>query len=84
MSKASARRLSWVRWSGLKDRNVFYCSLDYNGDRNTAEMTKFIKYRMHQFIFKVSEKALKSTAASKWNVNFENFFSKVNTLRHTL
>ena len=56
--------------------------LDYDGGRDTAEMTKYIKLRMHQFIFKVSEKVSKSAAeksasAAKWNINFDTFFSKV-------
>lgn len=51
--------------------------IDYDDERKTPEMTKYIKNRMHQFIFKVSEKVSKSAQSSKWNVNFESFFSKV-------
>ncbi len=56
--------------------NLFFI-LDYDDERKTPEMTKYIKNRMHQFIFKVSEKVSKSAQSSKWNVNFESFFSKV-------
>lgn len=59
---------------------LIFCSIlyiDYDGARTTEGMTTFIKHRMHQFIFKVSNLIPKSGESSKWTVNFESFFKKV-------
>jgi hypothetical protein len=57
---------------------TFIICLDYNSDRSTVEMTKFIKHHMHKFIFSVSNaNANAKVGASKWAVKTDEFFAKV-------
>lgn len=75
--KEKRKRLFWVLLHIISNVNLMIF-VDYNGERSTADMTKFLKTHGHQFIFKVSEKIkVSKTNLSKWNVDFDSFFAKV-------